>query len=153
MHPRSIRAGAVGAVLLAAFYVVVVAGASGSVAHLRDQVRADWYLLSPILAGFAVQVTLIAELRQRHRAHAEAVAASTAGAGASTTGMIACCAHHLADLAPFLGATGAASFLTEWRVTFMLVGIGVNALAVAIGLHRLSQFPTGPRGEVACAHA
>lgn len=153
MHPRSIRAGAIAALVLAAFYAVVVAGASGSVDHLRDQVRTDWYLLVPIVAGFAVQVAVIVELRRRHSAHAEAMAASAAGAGASTTGMIACCAHHLADLAPFLGATGAASFLTEWRVTFMLVGVGVNAVAVVIGLRRLHQFPSGPRGEVTCAHA
>ena len=151
--PRSVAAGVVATLALAGFYAAVVAGASGSVEHLVDQALADWYLLGLIMTGFGVQVALLAELRRRHRLHAQAMAASGAGAGASTAGMIACCAHHLADLVPFLGATGVATFLTDWRVTFMVVGIGVNAVAVAIAARRLRRFPTGPRGEIACAHA
>lgn len=151
LHPRSIRTGVIAGLALATFYVAVVAGASGSIDHLLDQTRTDWYLLVPIVAGFAVQVAFLVELRRRHRAHTQTMAAGGAGAGASTAGMIACCAHHLADLVPFLGATGAAAFLTEWRVAFMVVGIGVNAAAIAIAVHRLQQFPSGPRGDVACA--
>lgn len=153
VNPRSVRAGVIASGALALFYAVVVGGASGSLEHLTDQARTDWYLLVPIIAGFGVQVALLVELRHRHRMHAQAMAASGAGAGASTAGMIACCAHHIADLVPFLGATGVAAFLTDWRVTFMVVGIGVNAVAIAIAARRLHQFPTGPRGDVACAHA
>lgn len=153
MNPRSIRAAVVAGGALAVFYAAVVAGASGSIDHLVDQVRTDWYLLVPIVVGFAVQVGLLSELRRRHRAHGQAMAASGAGAGASTAGMVACCAHHLADLVPFLGATGAAAFLTEWRVTFMVVGIAVNAAAITIAARRLRAIPAGPRGDVACAHA
>jgi len=153
VNPRSIRAGLIASGALAVVYAAVVGGASQSLEHLVDQATTDWYLLMLIIAGFGVQVGLLAELRHRHRAHAQAMAASGAGAGVSTAGMIACCAHHLADLVPFLGATGVAAFLTDWRVTFMVVGIGVNAVAIAVAARRLRQFPTGPRGEVACAHA
>lgn len=153
VNPRSVRAGVIASSALAILYAAVVGGASQSWEHLTDQVRTDWYLLMPIIAGFGVQVALIVELRHRHRLHAEAMAASGAGAGASTAGMVACCAHHIADLVPFLGATGAAAFLTQWRVTFMVVGVAVNAVAIAITVRRLHQFPTGPRGELACAHA
>ena len=153
LNPRSVRAGAVASGALALFYALVVGGASRSIDHLATQARTDWYLLLPIIAGFGVQVALLVELRQRHRAHAHAMAAGGAGAGASTAGMIACCAHHIADLVPFLGATGAAAFLTDWRVPFMVVGIGVNAVAIAVAARRLRQIPIGPRGEVACAHA
>jgi hypothetical protein len=37
------------------FYVVVVAGSSGSWDHLADQARRDWYYLIAIIGGFAVR--------------------------------------------------------------------------------------------------
>lgn len=139
MTPRSVRAGALASAGLALFYVVVVAGASGSWEHLGDQVRQDWYFLALIVAGFGTQVALLSELRRRHRLHHGAAAAGGAGAGASTVGMVACCAHHLADLAPLIGATGAAAFLTDYRIPFMAVGIGVNAFGIAVAAHRLGR--------------
>lgn len=145
MNLRSVRAGALASVGLALFYVIVVAGASGSWAHLMGQARQDWYYLVPIVAGFGIQVALISELRHRHRlqraAAAAGGAAGGAGAGASTVGMVACCAHHIADLVPFIGATGAAAFLTDYRVPFMVVGIGVNAVGVTIAARRLRRVP------------
>ena len=139
MTPRSVRAGVLAAAGLALFYVVVVAGASGSWQHLTEQAANDWYYLVPIMGGFGVQVALVAELRRRHRLNRSAAAAGGAGAGASTAGMVACCAHHIADLAPFIGATGAATFLIDYRVPFMLVGIGVNAVGVTIAARRLRR--------------
>lgn len=139
MTPRSVRAGVLAVAGLALFYVAVVAGASGSWQHLTDQAANDWYYLAPIMGGFGLQVALVAELRRRHRLNRTAAAAGSAGAGASTAGMVACCAHHIADLAPFIGATGAAAFLIDYRVPFMLVGIGVNAVGVAIAARRLRR--------------
>ena len=97
-------AGAAASAAMTLFYVAVVLGASRSIDHLTDQVGADWYLLLPIVAGFGVQVGLLVELRRRQRMHRSVVAAGAAGAGASTVGMVACCAHHLADLLPLVGA-------------------------------------------------
>ena len=137
MNPRSIRTGVLAGAGLMLFYVVVVAGASGSWEHLTDQARQDWYYLVLIVGGFGTQIALMSELRRRHRLHHGAAAASGAGAGASTVGMVACCAHHIADLAPFIGATGAAAFLTDYRIPFMLVGITINAVAVVVVAQRL----------------
>ncbi len=141
MNPRSVRAGALASAGLALFYVIVVAAASRSWQHLTDQARQDWYYLVPIVAGFGVQVALISELRRRHRLQHAVAAAGGVGASASTVGMVACCAHHLADLAPFIGATGAAAFLTDYRIPFMVVGIGVNAVGVTIAARRLRRTP------------
>lgn len=128
-------------------YGTVVAGASGSFGHLLDQVATDWYLLAPIVAGFGLQVGLLAELRRRHRLRASAAATGAVGAASSTAGMVACCAHHIADLAPFVGATAAATFLYRYRIPFMLVGLGINGVAITVILRRLRRIPA-PRTEV-----
>ncbi len=144
---RSVLAGGFASAAMAAFYAGVVGGLSGSLRHLVEQVRTDWYLILPIVAGFGVQVGLIAELRRRHRLVREAATAGAAGTGASAVGMVACCAHHLADLAPFVGATAAATFLYGYRVPFMLVGLGVNAVAIALATRRLRRAPRVTGGE------
>lgn len=145
---RSIGHGAIAAAAMASFYVVVVRGASGSWSHLTDQARQDWYYLAAIVAGFGIQVALVSELRGRRRlGHSAAIVGST-GAGASTAGMIACCAHHIADLLPVVGAASAAGFLTDYRVPFMLAGIAINTLAVVAAGRSLRRFSAIPR-EVA----
>ena len=142
MNPRSVRSAALAAAGLALFYLVVVWAASGSFDHLVDQARRDWYFLAAIIGGFGVQVGLVSELRRRHRLQHTAALAGGAGMGASTAGMIACCAHHIADLAPLIGATGAATFLTAYRIPFMVLGIGINAVGVAVAARRLHHTPT-----------
>src|SRR6266540_2633614 len=74
---RAVRWGVTAAGLLAGLYAAIVGGASG-LGHLAGQARADWYLLAPILAGFGLQVALMAELRQRRR-QAHLAAAATDG--------------------------------------------------------------------------
>jgi hypothetical protein len=123
------------------FYVAVVRGASGSWEHLADQVRSDWYLLAIVVTGFAVQVGLLSELRRRQRLHAVDAAAGGAGAGAATAGMIACCAHHLTDLLPFVGLAGAATFLYDYRLAFVGFGVSVNATAILLIARRLHADP------------
>jgi hypothetical protein len=121
---------------LGLFYAGVIGWAQGA-SHLADQARADWPYLLAIIAGFAVQVALLVELRLRRQARAIEQAAAGAGAGASVVGMVACCAHHLADLVPVVGVSSAAAFLTDWRIEFMLAGIAVNAVGVAVAARRL----------------
>ena len=113
------------------------------------------YCINPARAGgvsrFVSLWTVHNELRRRHRAH-RLGATTGAGTSASAVGMVACCAHHLADLVPLLGATGVAAFLFDWRVSFMLAGIGVNAIAIAIAARRLHRLGGHHHGEVtACA--
>ena len=138
LHRRSVAAGVLGVALLGGFYAGVV-GAAGGVDHLRSQARSDWYWLALILAGFGTQIALFVELRRRHRANRGTAAAAGSGAGASAVGMVACCAHHVADIAPILGASGAATFFTDARVPIMAAGVAVNALGVVIAVRRLRR--------------
>ena len=138
LHRRSLAAGILGVALLGGFYAGVV-GAAGGLDHLRSQARSDWYWLALIFAGFGTQIALFVELRRRHRANRGTTAAAGTGAGASAVGMVACCAHHVADIAPILGASGAATFFTDARVPIMAAGVAVNALGVAIAVRRLRR--------------
>ena len=150
--PRSVAWGVVAAAGMLGFYVAVIAWASGW-AHLADQIALDWYFLVLIIGGFGLQVGIMVELRDAHRMRAGEATAGGAGAGASTMGMLACCAHHLVDLAPIAGATGAAVFLASYRIPFMIAGIALNAVGVTIGLRRLRHTRAHHREHDVCATA
>ena len=109
---------------MATFYGIVVAGASGSIGHLVAQGRTDWYLLAPIVTGFGVQVGLVAELRRRRRLARDTAVAGAAGAGGSTVGMIACCAHHVAEVAPFGG------FQLQYQVNLDPVRLAAHGIPI-----------------------
>jgi uncharacterized membrane protein YhaH (DUF805 family) len=149
VNRHSLRWGAAASGALTGFYVAVLA-ASGGWEHLRDQARTDWWLLMPIIVAFGTQVALSVELRHRH--HAQHLAATTgAASGASAVGMVACCAHHLVDLVPLLGAAGVAGFLFDWRIPLMVAGLAINLVAVAIAGRRLAQITHSRAGAVSCA--
>ncbi len=137
---RSIRAGFIAAAALSLFYAVVV-GLAGGIEHLARQAADDWPWLAMVVAGFGTQVALFAELRRRRRLNAELRTTTAGGGAASAVGMVACCAHHIADLVPVIGASGAAVFLTDYRVPVMAAGIAVNAAGVLIAAHRLRRTP------------
>ncbi len=57
-----------------------------------------------------------------------------ASGGMSTAAMVACCAHHVADVLPILGLTAAAAFLAEYRTAFMVVGLGMTIFGIIVML-------------------
>jgi len=52
----------------------------------------------------------------------------------SIVAMVACCAHHVTDVLPILGLTAAAAFLAEYRIPFMLIGLGTTLIGIAVML-------------------
>lgn len=147
---RSVLTGIAAALVMATVYALIVGFASGSVRHLEDQVAADRYLLVVVFAGFGTQVSFLSELRRRHRLQAAAAATGGASAGASVVGMVACCSHHVADLLPLLGASGAAAFLYDYRLLFVMLGLGANAVGVFVAWRRLHRFVAESGQVVAC---
>lgn len=95
----TIRNAVLAATGLALFYIAVVGGLGGF-AHLPRQAWQDAPWLILILVGFGTQVALYIELRRRRRLAAGIGAVAGTGGGASAVGMVACCAHHLPELAP-----------------------------------------------------
>ena len=89
----------------------------------------DAWLVGPIMVGFGVQVGLYAYLKTVAHAAARGTGAlAGAGGGTSTAAMVACCAHHVTDVLPLLGLSAAATFLAEYRIPFMVVGLATNLI-------------------------
>lgn len=141
--------GLLAALALAAFYATTLALLGGGWQHVNQQFAEDAPWVLALVVGFGVQGSLMAELRRRHRLDMRAGAAGSAGAGASTAGMIACCAHHVADLLPLLGLSGAAVFLTAYRTPLMAVAIALTAVGIGLSLRRLRArtLPVRPRED------
>jgi uncharacterized protein (DUF302 family) len=48
--------------------------------------------------------------------------------------MVACCAHHVADVLPLIGLSGAAVFLAQYKIPFMSLGLAMNAVGITVSL-------------------
>jgi hypothetical protein len=118
---------------LLAFYTVVVLAASGSREHLWSLVTEDAWFVAAITTGFGIQIGLFAYLRQAVRAAQGRMSAAMAatGTGGSTMAMVACCAHHLADIMPLAGLTAASLFLSEYKQSLMIVGLVATGIGIA----------------------
>lgn len=132
---KSILVGFLGSLALLAVYFSILTFTQ-SFSHAVDSFKDLWYLLSALVVGFGVQSGLFYFVHTSLRAakHASATASVAASGGVSTASMVACCAHHVTDVAPFLGASAAGAFLAEYQELFILVGVLSNAVGVALML-------------------
>ena len=132
-----VGAGILGTGLLAFLYFGIVSWAE-SPAHALDLFWEDRWIVIPIILAFGVQAALYVILKKRlfvpvtHTGPSGAL--TGAGGGMSTMAMVACCAHHVTDVLPILGLTAAAAFLAEYRIAFMLVGLGTTVLGIIVML-------------------
>ena len=104
--------------------------------HAIDLFWDDRWIVLPIIIGFGVQAALYTILKKRLYLPVESIGPSGplvgAGGATSTLAMVACCAHHVADVLPVLGLTVAATFLAQYRTAFMLVGLGTTLAGIAV---------------------
>ncbi len=127
--------------MLVLLYLGTVTWAQGW-AHAVELLSQDRAFVAAIAAGFGLQVGLYSYLRLvvHHGVRLAAPTAATgAGTGVSSVAMVACCIHHVTDVLPVLGLSGAAIFLNQYRIPLMVAGLGVNAVGVAIMLHVVYQ--------------
>lgn len=137
--------GVVGALALVGVYLGIVAWAQGP-DHALELLWDDRVFVGLISAGFGTQIGLFTYVRLLQRAlDRRSVALTGAGTGASSISMVACCAHHLADVVPVVGLSGLAVFLVEFRSPLMLVGLATNALGIAVMLRALRRIQGGYR--------
>lgn len=137
---RPLTAGILSAGVLTAFYIAIVTVLQGW-SHALELVTGDWYFVGAIAVGFGVQVGLFVHMRrlQKLRRSRSSTALTGAGTGTSTVAMLACCAHHATDVLPLIGLSGAAVFLTDYRIPFMLLGIATNLVGIVVMLRLLRK--------------
>ena len=133
---RPLAFGLLGVLGLLVFYLGIITLAQGW-SHAIQQLADDRWFVGVIAAGFGTQIGLYTYLRGLH-AHAApgGVAAST---GTSATAMLACCAHHLADVLPIVGLSGAAVFLNAYKTPLLWLGIVMNLAGVVYLLWKVRQ--------------
>lgn len=132
-----IALGAASALALVGLYLGVATWGE-SADHAVALLWNDWLFVALISGGFGAQVGLFTYLRLLQRAMARGSAALVgAGTATSSVSMVACCAHHLADVLPIVGLSGIAVFLVEYRAPLMLLGIAANVAGLAVMLRQL----------------
>ncbi len=133
--PRAALVGVLGAAGLIGFYVTVVWLGSRSWTHAVELLLTDRYYVAAVALGFGTQIGLYAYVRGLLRGAAgvrSSTAVAAAGTGTSTTSMIACCLHHVADVLPVVGLSGAAVFLSNYKVPLIIVGLITNGIGIAL---------------------
>ena len=128
--------GLFGAAILVLIYLGIVWWAQDW-SHAVELLSQDRIFVGAIATGFGVQIGLYAYLRLVVH-HGVRMAAPTAavgvGTGTSSVAMVACCLHHVTDVLPIVGLSGAAIFLNDYRVLFMAGGLMVNGIGVLVML-------------------
>jgi len=129
---RSIVVGLVASLALLLFYLGLVSLISWSWSHTLALLAEDRWFVFPITLGFGLQAGLLTYLRSLHGVTRMPAVMTSSSAGASTAAMIACCAHHVTDVLPLIGLSGAALFLAQYKVPFMVVGVLSNAAGIGV---------------------
>lgn len=102
---------------------------------LEQMLRLKFYILFLAL-GFSVQILLFIKIRGSVKNAVYLVS----GTGAISTGtMVACCAHHLAELLPFLALGGLSVILINSQKELFIVSIAANWLGVLYMFRKLRR--------------
>lgn len=124
---RPLVCGVLAALGLIAFYLGIITLVQGW-EHAVQQLGEDRWFIGALVSGFGTQIGLFTYVRSLHtHAAVRGVATSTS---TSTVAMLACCAHHLTDVLPIIGISGAAMLLDAYKTPLLWLGILMNVAGV-----------------------
>ncbi|MBI5356626.1 hypothetical protein HZB78_03360 [Candidatus Collierbacteria bacterium] len=124
------------------FYSLTMRLLAGSWDAAWWQFRQLWYLMLPLVAGFGVQVGLFYYLKSLAKS-VVGKGMMAAGSATSTVSMIACCAHHLADVVPILGLSALSLWLVNFQAPLLAIGIASNIVGSVYLWRQLSRLKEG----------
>lgn len=116
---------------MSVFYVVVLSSLGGGVDFPIQQFKVFWMYLVPLVLSYGGLMFVSSIVKQR--------GTMMIGTPTSAASMVACCAHHVADLVPLASVFSASSILVRYQAWMMIGAIGVNVvliLRLAIRLKR-----------------
>ena len=132
MNRKNIIHGFAGSILLLSLYFAVLTIFNGF-DHAVAQFTEIWYLVITLAAGFGIQIGLFSYTR--HRMKTSLSKKEVAATSATSTGsMVACCAHHIADILPVIGLSGALLFMADYMSFFLVLGIMSNIIGITMML-------------------
>jgi hypothetical protein len=127
--------GVLGSLGLLIFYFVTLFLVTKDLQHPWQQFLLFQPWMSFLVVGFGIQVGLFSLLKSNN----EARAVTGAGAGVSGVSMAACCAHHVVDVLPLLGATGLAVFLGEYQKELLIFGVVANLIGIGVMIRLIKR--------------
>ncbi len=144
VHP--VLLGTLGFFALLGVYFGILSVAN-SPAHAISQFKGDFAWVLALSAGFGIQLGLYGVVVKGiagGAGGAKAAGTMAASGGVSTGGMVACCAHHVTDVLPFLGLTFLSGFFYDYKPVFFSIGLFSSALGIimmlqAIKMHKLDK--------------
>mgnify|MGYP001611627378 CR=1 FL=1 len=134
---RSIKRGAVASFGLSLLYGILISWTMPNWQEAWATTAAVWYLLIAIIVSFGVQFGLWSYLRIVHYQTSSAVPGMSGAT--SSVSMLACCAHHLVDLLPLWGLSGAVLFLGQYQRPLLVISLAINLLSIAYLLYVLTK--------------
>lgn len=141
--------GIAASVLLTTAYFIIVSILE-SFDHAVTEFASLAYLFVPLILSFGVQIALFSYARQQSKVARQRSVNVTTSGGMSTASMILCCAHHLTDVAAFVGLTAVTLFLTTYQPVFLLIGLVSNIFGILTALLFLQKnMLYNPRGLLA----
>ncbi|MBI2617767.1 hypothetical protein HYW55_06550 [Candidatus Gottesmanbacteria bacterium] len=116
------------ATVLFGFYLLLMRVLTGSFDASWTQFTTLWYFMIPLIVGFGIQVGLYRHLREHLRTSNKRM--MTFSSTTSTVSMVACCAHHLTDILPFLGIAIFSTLLIQFQKPILIIGIVSNVFGI-----------------------
>ncbi|MBI5354922.1 MAG: hypothetical protein HZB68_00520 [Candidatus Aenigmarchaeota archaeon] len=136
---KHVLRGTAASLLLLAIYFAIVGFLQG-IGYAMTRFIELWYLMVPLVAGFGIQIALFSMIK-------EGMKARMASGGVSAASMVACCAHHITDAVPLLGASALGVLLLQYQSAFLVLGIVSNGIGILSMLRQAKRngIETGSR--------
>jgi len=130
---RSIKRGVIASFGLSFLYGILILLTMPNFQEALAVTAEVWYLLIAIIISFGAQFGLwfyVRAIRRQTSGALPGVSGTT-----SSVSMLACCAHHLVDLLPLWGLSGAALFLGQYQRPLLGISLAINLLSIAYLLY------------------
>ena len=136
---KSVLYGLVASAILFGIYLGTLSFVSGW-QYTQNQFVTYWYFVVSLTLGFGIQIGLYQYIKSLVH-HGKSMGKIVGVSGTtSTTAMISCCAHYLANLVPILGATGLVAFVTQYQTKIFWVGLLFNFGGIFYISRRIIRF-------------
>lgn len=139
---KEIFYGIIAGLLLLLAYTLLLYSLNGP-EHLLEQFNQYGFLILLLAAGFGIQVGLFFFARTELR-NKEANKQMAATSGVSAGSMVMCCLHHVTDVLPFLGLSGAFLLASEYTLFFLAIGLLSNLIGITMMLSILQKHDVFP---------